>query len=107
MRQFWQFAGQCKSIGDQRKLYIFGSKKWRFAQHGDIRRVHRTSTKTMQDAIQRACACRNAPMYKLFDVQIASCADLYNLCMYGSQYSSVMRYSAGSRQRLHLAYTGP
>ena len=24
--QFWLFAGQCKSIADQRKLYIFGSK---------------------------------------------------------------------------------
>jgi len=30
--QFWLFAGQCKSIDDQRKLlYTFGSKKWQFA----------------------------------------------------------------------------
>jgi len=42
-----------------------------FARHGDIRRAHRTSTKTMQDAIQRARACarRNAPMHELFDVR--------------------------------------
>jgi len=30
--QFWLFAGQWKSIADQRKLlYIFGSKVWRLA----------------------------------------------------------------------------
>jgi len=86
-----------------------------FARHGDIRRAHRTSTKTMQDAIQRARACarRNAPMHELFDVhiarRIASCADLYNVRTCGSRYSR-LRYSAGSRQR-HLSnmvwVTGP
>ena len=29
--QFWLFAGQCKSIADQRNYHIFLKAKWRFA----------------------------------------------------------------------------
>jgi len=37
-------------------IIYFIHKHDHFATHGDIRRVHRTSTKTTQDAIQRARA---------------------------------------------------
>jgi len=43
-------------VTGQTEIYILCAKKVEIGTHSDIWRVHRRSTNTTQDTIQRACA---------------------------------------------------